>query len=96
MTFFLQAFVTLFVIIDPPGIVPLFLGLTRGRSVRTKRRLAVQVLRIASEYDDLTARDRTPGDLALESLRSAPAYVYDERVFVALERVLRERVSTAS
>ena len=50
-----------------------------------KRRLAVQVLRIASEYDDLTARDRIPGDLALESLRSAPAYVYDERVFVALD-----------
>ena len=44
----------------------------------------MQVLRIASEYDDLTARDLTPGDLALESLRSAPAYVYDERVFVAL------------
>jgi multiple antibiotic resistance protein len=43
VTFFLQAFVTLFVIIDPPGIVPLFLGLTRGRSVRTKRKLARQV-----------------------------------------------------
>ena len=26
MTFFLEAFVTLFVIIDPPGIVPVFLG----------------------------------------------------------------------
>jgi hypothetical protein len=70
--------------------------LVAGESDDPKRRLAVQVLRIASEYDDLTARDRTPGDLALESLRSAPAYVYDERVFVALERVLRERVSTAS
>ena len=34
MTFFLQAFVTLFVIIDPPGIVPVFLGLTRGRPAR--------------------------------------------------------------
>lgn len=47
MTFFLQAFVTLFVIIDPPGIVPLFLGLTRGRPVRTKRRLAVQAAVVA-------------------------------------------------
>ena len=37
MTFFLQAFVTLFVIIDPPGTVPIFIGLTRGRSARTKR-----------------------------------------------------------
>lgn len=42
MTFFFQAFVTLFVIIDPPGIVPVFLGLTRGRPTRTRRRLAWQ------------------------------------------------------
>jgi multiple antibiotic resistance protein len=47
VTFFLQAFVTLFVIIDPPGIVPLFLGLTRGRSVRTTRRLARQAAIVA-------------------------------------------------
>jgi multiple antibiotic resistance protein len=47
VTFFLQAFVTLFVIIDPPGIVPLFLGLTRGRSVRTVRRLARQAAIVA-------------------------------------------------
>jgi multiple antibiotic resistance protein len=40
VTFFFQAFVTLFVIIDPPGIVPVFLGLTRGRSPRTRNRLA--------------------------------------------------------
>jgi multiple antibiotic resistance protein len=47
VTFFLQAFVTLFVIIDPPGIVPLFLGLTRGRSVRAVRRLALQAAIVA-------------------------------------------------
>jgi hypothetical protein len=57
-----------------------------------KRRLAVQALRLASEYDDLTVRDNVPGDLAVESLRSAPSYVYDERVVIALERVLRDRV----
>jgi uncharacterized membrane protein YeaQ/YmgE (transglycosylase-associated protein family) len=61
-----------------------------------KRRLAAQALRLASEYDDLTARDNVPGNLAVESLRSAPAYVYDERVVVALERVLRDRVSSRS
>jgi hypothetical protein len=61
-----------------------------------KRRLAVQVLRIASEYDDLTVRDNVPGDLALESLRSAPSYVYDERVVRALERAVRDRVDRAS
>jgi len=47
VTFFFQAFVTLFVIIDPPGIVPVFLGLTRGRSARTRRRLAWQAAVVA-------------------------------------------------
>jgi len=45
--FFFQAFVTLFVIIDPPGIVPVFIGLTRGRSSRTRRRLAWQAAVVA-------------------------------------------------
>jgi hypothetical protein len=58
-----------------------------------KRRLAVQVLRIASAYDDLTVGDNTPGDLALESLRRAPGFVYDDRVLHALDRVVRGRVS---
>lgn len=40
MHFFWEAFVTLFVIIDPPGIVPVYLGLTRGRSPRTRHKLA--------------------------------------------------------
>jgi multiple antibiotic resistance protein len=47
VTFFLQAFVTLFVIIDPPGTVPIFIGLTRGRSARTKHRLARQAALVA-------------------------------------------------
>jgi multiple antibiotic resistance protein len=47
VTFFFQAFVTLFVIIDPPGIVPVFLGLTRGRPSRTRRRLAWQAAVVA-------------------------------------------------
>ncbi len=47
MTFFWEAFVTLFVIIDPPGIVPVFLGLTRGRSARSRRMLAWQAAIVA-------------------------------------------------
>ena len=47
MKFFLQAFVTLFVISDPPGIVPVFIGLTRGRSARTRRMLALQAAIVA-------------------------------------------------
>jgi hypothetical protein len=61
-----------------------------------RRRIAVQSLRIASEYDDLTVRDHIPGDLALESLRSAPGYVYEPKVLSALERVLAQRLNAAS
>ena len=70
--------------------------LVTGDVDEPRRRLAVQALRLASEYDDLTIRDNVPGNLAVESLRSAPSYVYDERVVVALERVLRDRVSASS
>ncbi|HEX8008167.1 MAG TPA: MarC family protein [Trebonia sp.] len=47
MKFFLDTFVTLFVISDPPGIVPIFLGLTRGRSARTRKKLAWQAAVVA-------------------------------------------------
>lgn len=47
MKFFWEAFVTLFVIIDPPGIVPVFLGLTRGRTPKAKHRLAWQAAVVA-------------------------------------------------
>jgi multiple antibiotic resistance protein len=47
MKFFWTAFVTLFVITDPPGIVPMFLGLTRGRSVAARKRLAWQAAVVA-------------------------------------------------
>ncbi len=47
MKFFLDVFVTLFVIIDPAGTVPVFLGLTRGRSDRDRNRLAWQAAGVA-------------------------------------------------
>ncbi|HEY2279810.1 MAG TPA: MarC family protein [Streptosporangiaceae bacterium] len=47
MKFFLEVFVTLLVIIDPPGTVPVFLGLTRGRSARARHRLAWQAALVA-------------------------------------------------
>jgi len=53
-----------------------------------RRRVAVQVLRIASDYDDLTARDGNDERVAIETLRAAPGYVYDEKVLSALERVV--------
>lgn len=47
MKFFWEVFVTLLVIIDPPGTVPVFLGLTRGRSARTRNKLAWQAAVVA-------------------------------------------------
>ena len=37
-----QAFVTLFVILDPPGAAPIFLGLAAGKTVKEQRKLAWQ------------------------------------------------------
>jgi multiple antibiotic resistance protein len=45
---FLSAFVTLFVVIDPPGCAPIFAGLTRGSSVAWRRQMALRSTLIAS------------------------------------------------
>ena len=42
LTFAVQSFVTLFVIMDPPGATPIFLGLVAEKSQRVRRILAVQ------------------------------------------------------
>jgi multiple antibiotic resistance protein len=42
-----SVFVTLFVIMDPPGITPIFLALTSGRPARTQRRMAGQAAAVA-------------------------------------------------
>ncbi|MCZ7416687.1 MULTISPECIES: MarC family protein [unclassified Streptomyces] len=40
-------FLTLFVIMDPPGITPIFLALTSGRPVKVQRRMAWQAAAVA-------------------------------------------------
>jgi MarC family membrane protein len=45
--FFWEAFVTLLVITDPPGVVPVFIGLTRDRAPAARRRLAWQAAVVA-------------------------------------------------
>ncbi len=42
-----QVFVTLFVIMDPPGTIPVFLSLTSGRSPATIRRAAWQAVLVS-------------------------------------------------
>ncbi len=44
----ISAFVTLFVVIDPVGLVPLFIALTRGMSPQRTRRIGWRALAIAA------------------------------------------------
>lgn len=45
---FVSAFVTLFVVIDPPGCAPIFAGLTSGASAAQARAMALRACAIAS------------------------------------------------
>ena len=47
LTFSLQAFVTLFVIMDPPGAAPIFLALVKDRAPKVRRRLAYQAAAVS-------------------------------------------------
>lgn len=42
LAFGIQAFITLFVILDPPGVTPIFLAITNGKSSKERMRLAWQ------------------------------------------------------
>ncbi|KAJ55615.1 MarC family transcriptional regulator [Actibacterium mucosum KCTC 23349] len=46
-TFYISAFVTMFVIIDPIGLTPLFAALTQGMSASERRRIALRACVIA-------------------------------------------------
>ncbi|MCZ2527928.1 MarC family protein [Streptomyces sp. HB2AG] len=46
-TVFGSVFLTLFVIMDPPGITPIFLALTSGRATKVQRRMAWQAALVA-------------------------------------------------
>jgi multiple antibiotic resistance protein len=45
---FLSAFVTLFVVIDPPGCAPIYAGLTQGASAAQARKMALKASFIAA------------------------------------------------
>ena len=47
LTFGTQAFVTLFVILDPPGAAPIFLSLASRKSIKVQRRLAWQAATVS-------------------------------------------------
>ena len=45
---FISAFITLFVVIDPPGCAPIYAGLTKGASTRQATSMAIRATIIAS------------------------------------------------
>ncbi|HVJ01744.1 MAG TPA: MarC family protein [Sphingomonas sp.] len=45
---FVSAFVTFFVVIDPPGCAPIFAGLTSGTSAAHRRAMAVRAVMVAA------------------------------------------------
>jgi multiple antibiotic resistance protein len=47
LTLLTEVFVTLFVIMDPVGTIPIFLALTRGRSLATVKRAAWQAVMVS-------------------------------------------------
>jgi multiple antibiotic resistance protein len=42
-----EVFITLFVIMDPPGTIPVFLSLASGKTARVRRRMAWQAVTVA-------------------------------------------------
>ena len=48
MELFLSAFVTLFVVIDPPGCAPIYAGLTKGATAGQQRSMAIRASFIAA------------------------------------------------
>ena len=44
---FLEAYITLFVIMDPPGTLPIFLALTNGRTRQLRHRAAWQAATVS-------------------------------------------------
>ncbi|ALE17548.1 Membrane protein, MarC family [Altererythrobacter epoxidivorans] len=48
MELFISAFITLFVVIDPPGCAPIYAGLTKGASAAQARSMAIRASAIAT------------------------------------------------
>lgn len=72
MQHFIEVFSILFVIIDPPGIMPIFLGLTGNKSSAAKRKIALKACSVAFIILLIFA---TCGDFILNKLHiSEPAF----------------------
>ena len=43
----ITAFTTLFIIIDPPGLAPVFIALTQGMTAKQRRAIAIRAILVA-------------------------------------------------
>lgn len=89
---FLSAFITLFVVIDPPGCAPIYASLTNGASAAQRRSMAVRAVTVATAIllvfalfgEDLL---RTLG-ISLASFRIAGGIML---FFIAMDMVFEKR-----
>ncbi|HET9730044.1 MAG TPA: hypothetical protein VFR41_11515, partial [Acidimicrobiia bacterium] len=63
-----------------------------GNSTEPERQRGAQVLRMVSDYDDLTVVESMSAELAITTLRTARRYSYDPALIDVLELVVREQV----
>ena len=89
---YLSAFVTFFVVIDPPGCAPIFAGLTRGGGPAHRRAMAIRSTAIASAVLILFALVGTPLlavlGISLDAFRAAGGIML---FLIALEMVFEKR-----
>ena len=89
---FLSAFVTFFVVIDPPGCAPIFAGLTRGASAQHRRQMALRSVGIAAVILLLFALAGEPLlralGISLDAFRAAGGIML---FLIALEMVFEKR-----
>ncbi len=92
MEIFITAFVTLFVVIDPPGCAPIYSSLTSGASAEQKRAMAFRAVGIAAAIltvFGLVGEDmlRTLG-IGLDAFRIAGGIML---FFIAMDMVFEKR-----
>ena len=89
---FVSAFVTLFVVIDPPGCAPIFAGLTAGATAAHRRAMAVRAVVVAASILVLFALAGEPLlkglGIELASFRIAGGIML---FLIALEMVFEKR-----
>ena len=72
--FLITAFATLFVVMDPPGIAPLFIALTRGMSPERRRAMARRAcMKFARPSMARRCRSATPGSARSKSIAARTA-----------------------